>query len=49
MVKHTQTIRRQKPTNCLIVFDNFVGLAYKGLTRAYTASYNYTPILIDTN
>ena len=31
MVKHTQTIRRQKPTNCLSVFDHFVGLALKGL------------------
>ena len=24
MVKHTQAIRRLKPTNCLSVFDNFV-------------------------
>ena len=32
MVKHTQTIRRQKATNCLSVFDHFVGLALKGLT-----------------
>ena len=31
MVKHTQTIRRQEPTNCLVVFDRFVGLAFKGL------------------
>ena len=31
MVKHTQTIRRQQPTNCLSVFDQFVGLALKGL------------------
>ena len=31
MVKHTQTIRRQQPTNCLSVFDHFVGLALKGL------------------
>ena len=31
MVKHTQTIRRQQPTNCLSVFDHFVGLAFKGL------------------
>ena len=30
MVKHTQTIRRQ-PTNCLRMFDHFVGLALKGL------------------
>ena len=31
MVKHTQTIRPQKPTNCLSVFDHFAGLALKGL------------------
>ena len=31
MVKHTQTIRWQIPTNCLSVFDHFVGLAIKGL------------------
>ena len=30
MTKHSQTIRRQ-PTNCLSVFDHFVGLALKGL------------------
>ena len=33
MVKYTQTICRQKPTNCLSVFDHFVGLALKGLRR----------------
>ena len=32
MVKHTQTIRRQLPTNCLSVFDHFVGLALKVLS-----------------
>ena len=32
MVKQTQTIRRQKPTNGLSVFDHFVGLTLKGLT-----------------
>ena len=31
MVKHAQTIRRLLPTNCLSVFDHFVGLALKGL------------------
>ena len=31
MVKHTQTIRLQQPTNCLSVFDHFVGLALKEL------------------
>ena len=30
MVKHTQTIRRLLPTNCLSVFDDFVGFgAYR--------------------
>ena len=33
MVKHTQTIRRLLPTNCLSVFDHFVGLALKGLSE----------------
>ena len=31
MVKHTQTIRQQHPTNCLSVFDHAVKLALKGL------------------
>ena len=31
MVKHTQTIRRQKPTNYLSGFDYFDGLELKGL------------------
>ena len=31
MVKHTQIIRRQEPTNCLSVFDHFVGFVLKGL------------------
>ena len=33
MAKHTQTIRRLLSTNCLSVFDHFVGLALKGLTE----------------
>ena len=33
MAKHTQTIRRLLPTNCLGVFDHFVGLALTGLTN----------------
>ena len=33
MVKHTKTIRRLLPTNCLNVFDHFVGLALKRLTH----------------
>ena len=31
MVKHAQTIRKQQPTNCLSVFDHFVGLVLIGL------------------
>ena len=31
MLKHTQTIRRQQPTNCFSVFDHIVGLPLKGL------------------
>ena len=31
MIKHTQAIPRQHPTNCSTVFDHFVGLALKGL------------------
>ena len=38
MVKHTQTIRRQKPTNCLSMLVFFVGLAFKGLNKC-TLSY----------
>ena len=34
MIKHTQTIPRQQPMNCLSVTDHFVGLAIKGLTQA---------------
>ena len=30
MVKHTKTIRPQKPTNCLSVFEHFVGCRLKG-------------------
>ena len=33
MVKHTQTIRRQQPTNCVSVFDPSVGLELKGLNK----------------
>ena len=30
MIKHTQTIRRLLPTNCLSLFDHFVGWRLKG-------------------
>ena len=32
MIKRTQTIHRQQPTNCLSIFDHFVGLVLKGLS-----------------
>ena len=38
MVKHTETIFRQQPMNCLSVFDLFVGLALKGLTKNISVS-----------
>ena len=31
MAKHTQKFGRQQSTNCLTVFDHFVGLVFKGL------------------
>ena len=34
MVKHTQTIRRLLPKNCLSAFDQFLELVLKGLTLA---------------
>ena len=37
MVKHTQTILWLLPTNCLSVFDNFVGLAIKWLNFEWTS------------
>ena len=48
MVKHTQIIRRQQATNCLSVFDHFVGLALKGLTgfsRYLSVGVKYLQIL----
>ena len=36
MIIHTQTIRRQQPTNRLSVYDHFVGLTLKGLGYAFS-------------
>ena len=47
MVKHTQTIRRLLLTNCLSVFDHFVGLALKGLIIV-TARLTTTPNAISS-
>ena len=38
MVKHTQKLRRQEPTNCLSVFERFVGLSLRVLM--YTITMN---------
>ena len=45
MVKHIQTIRRQRPSNCLSVFDNFVGLPLEGLRNTENISALYISIL----
>ena len=40
MFKHTQRICWQHPTNCFSVFDDFVGLALKGLmAKQITVSF----------
>ena len=41
MVKQTQTIRRQQPTNYLSMFDHFAGLALKGLMKSMRFSRKY--------
>ena len=40
MVKHIQAIRLMLPTNCLSVFDHFVGLALKKSTY-FTPVYHF--------
>ena len=39
MIKHAQTIRRQKPTNCLSVLEHFVECALKELNSKKYISY----------
>ena len=39
MVKHAQIIRRMLPTNCLSVFDHYVGLLLKGLKYVLSPSF----------
>ena len=50
MIKHSQTIRwqQQQPqqANCLTVFDNFVGLAFKGLIVALLISAFKTSLVL---
>ena len=43
MVKHTPAISWQQPTNCLSVFDHFVGLARKVLRIIPSASFSFMP------
>ena len=47
MVKHTQTICRQQPTNCLSVFDHFVVLALKVLVSCFTENIAFTCVFSD--
>ena len=43
MVKHTQTISRVLPTNCLSVFDDFVELVLKGSMKDFI----FSPVLLE--
>ena len=47
-VKHIQAIRKQKSTNCLSVFDHFVGLALKFLNSG-KSNINNVSLRIRTN
>ena len=40
-VKHTKTIRRLLPTNCLSVFNHFVGLVLEGLKKCVSRLAKY--------
>ena len=44
MVKHTQTIVGNLATNCLSVFDHFVGFALKGLTTNIFTAFDFTAL-----
>ena len=50
MVKHTQTIHWQQPTNCWIVFNHFWGLVLKELMDllnkiTFTSKLKFMPFL----
>ena len=47
MVKHTQTIRQQKPTNFLSAFDNWMWLTHKGLKTIQAPSAKFYSIMLD--
>ena len=44
MVKHTQLFVGKFPTNCLSVFDHFVGFSLKGLTH-YVPIFGFISML----
>ena len=46
MVKLTQTICRQQPTNCLSEFAHFVGLALKELKKFFHIAFSLSIILL---
>ena len=46
MVKHTQAIRRQKPTSCLNAFDHFVRLTLKGLRCTNILAFDLVYLLL---
>ena len=41
MAKQTQAIVGNLPTNCLSVFDHFMGLALKGLNENYSNYFHH--------
>ena len=45
-VKQTQTIYRLLLTNCLRVFDHFVGLAFKGLNTVFSCKLQHDATLL---
>ena len=49
IVKHTETIRRLLPRNCLSVFDHFVVLALKGFSSPKQQLTGYFMILFVQN
>ena len=48
MVRHTQIISGNLPTNCLSVFDHFVGLALKRLKKIFK-KYSFVSAYVEPN
>ena len=42
MLKHTQIIRQEQWSNCLSVFDHYLGLALKGFTLIVSPSETHS-------